>query len=221
MISIDDIRTERRSARPRRRRGVQLALVACASGALAAAVANASNPAPADFHARPLARAFAVLRAPRIADASATPSEPLAGATNEVLAASNSDGSKLFVATQADGDICIIDQEPQSATPGSTGAVRTGLMDVGCSPASAAEQQGGVLTFPATATLPAVAAVLVPNGVTHVDFVLADGTTVSVGVVNNVAWYSSPQLASVQFAVPGGEAVTAGTTPGPAASQGT
>jgi hypothetical protein len=200
---------------------MQLALVAFTSGVLAAAVASASNPSAGAFHARPLVRAFAVLRAPRIADAASAPAEPLAGATTTVLAADNSDGSRLFVATQADGDICIIDQEPQSATPDATGAVRTGLMDVGCSPAAAAEQQGGVLTFPATATLPAVAAALVPSGVTHVDFVLTDGTDVPVAVVNNVAWYSSPQLASVQFAVPGGQDVTAGTTPVAPTSQGT
>jgi hypothetical protein len=208
---------EPRARRPSRGRfGRQLGVVVCLSAVGAAIVGASATGSPASrFHARPLKRDFAVLADARTADASSAelPAEPLTGAASTVFAASNSDGSRLFVSTLTDGEICLIDQEPQSAPDGSAGTVRTGLMNVGCSSPADAEQRGGVLVSPASGTLPAVAAALVPNGVASVDFVLADGTDVTVPVTNNVAWYASTQLTAVQFSVAGGGTIETGTAP--------
>jgi hypothetical protein len=197
-------------------RGVvpRLGAVVAASAGLAVVGASAAGSTSGRFHVRPLARAFGVLGAAHTADASGpAPAEPLANAISTVFAASNSDGSQLFVATLADGEICLIEQEPQTAPIGDADTVRAGLMNVGCSPPADAEARGGVLIAPATGTLPAVAAVLVPNGVTNVDFTLAGGTTVDVPVANNVAWYASSQLTAVSFAIAGVGPVTVGATP--------
>jgi hypothetical protein len=197
-----------------RRFAPQLGIVVAASAGLAVVGASASGSTASRLHLRPLARAFAVLGAARTAGASSVaPAEPLANAISTVFAASNSDGSQLFVATLADGEICLIDQEPQTAPNGDADTVRTGLMNVGCSTPADAEARGGVLIAPATGTLPAVASVLVPNGVANVDFALDDGTTVDVPVANNVAWYASSQLTAVSFAIAGLGSVTVGATP--------
>jgi hypothetical protein len=173
------------------------------------------------FHVRPLSRAFAILREAHSAASIPTPVEPVNGATATVFAASGGDGSQLYVATEANGDICLIDQQPQAGPPGSSSTVRTGLMIVGCSSAASAEQQGGVLIAPASGDLPAVAAALVPNGVTSVTFLQTGGSPVTLPVTNNVVWYASPTLSTVQFVAPNGQTVTDGTTPAalvPAAS---
>jgi hypothetical protein len=180
-----------------------------------AVVGASASGSPARHRPRvlPLTHAFAILRDARVADITPGPAEPLAGSISVVFAASNSDGSQLFVSTQSDGDICLIDQEPQNAETTGSGAARTGVMSVGCSSAADAEEQGGVLISPATSTLPAVAAALVPNGVTSVTFELANGTEVVTPVTNNVAWYASSQLVTVRFTIPGSGTITTGTTP--------
>lgn len=198
-----------------------LTAVAASAGGLALAGTSASGLTRSGFHVRPLTRAFAVLRHAHAADAAVAPAEPLGGSTATVFAATGGDGSRIFVATQANGDICVIDQEPQSGAPGSSASVRTGLMVVGCTTASEAEQQGGVLIAPADAGLPAVATVLVPNGVTSVTFLQSGGEPVTEPVSNNVVWYASSSLSAVQFVTPDGQTVTDGATPAalePAAS---
>lgn len=194
------------------RRALQLAVVVGATSGFALAGAGASGSNARQFHVLPLKRAFAVLRTAHIAQAAPALAEPLTGSTSTVFATSNSDSSQLFVSTQADGDICLIDQEPVGTPTGASGSVRNGMINVGCSSAADAEEQGGVLISPATSTLPAVAAVLVPDGVTSVNFDLANDTTVTEPVVNNVSWYSSPQLKAVQYNIAGAGTVTTGTT---------
>ncbi len=201
------------SARSKRRSYMTklLAVMAC-SACLAAAFALTSGASTRHFHARPLRRTFSVLAAARAAATQGTPSIQYPGAVSTAYAASEADGNRLFVSQQADGDICIIDQEPQSAPPGANGTLRTGAMASGCSTPTGAEQNGGILFQPASGSLPATAAVLVPDGVGEVDFSLSDGTVVKVAVANNVAWYASASLTRVTFDAPGGGEVSAATT---------
>jgi hypothetical protein len=196
-----------------RRRLVRFAVTAAVAAGVAFAQAGGSGIARPAFHAKPLTRAFRILRGPRVAAVEPAPAQPLTGATATDYAASEADGSKLFAATLADGELCLIDQEPSVAPAASATATRTGSMSVACGSASAAEQDGVGLVFPAGGGYPAVAAVLVPDGVTSVSFELQGGGAVDEPVSNNVAWYSSTRLAGVAFTMPGGARVSTSTSP--------
>ncbi|MGD1050016.1 MAG: hypothetical protein ABR947_02970 [Solirubrobacteraceae bacterium] len=209
-----------------------------AGSAGVAAVTSAALATPQHhFRVRPLARAFAVLGEAHRALADAAPAEPIGGANSTVLADSFATGDSVYVATMTDGDICIVDQEPAApagAAPSSTSdqqpaapaaaapSSTSGLMAVGCSHPGPAEQTGMALVAPSAVGSSARITLLLPNGVQSVTFTRADGTTVHQAVVNNVAQYAAPDLASASYVTPSGQGVTDSAAPsaGPALSAG-
>ena len=191
---------------PRRLHLVELALVLMATAGLAFAGSGAAGGVRHPVRLRPLDRAFAIVRDAHLASAQPVLSTPPTGATSTTYAATEPDGSELFAATLVDGEVCLIDQEPQQA--GQPDDVRTGFVGIACGTLAGAELRGIGLVYPSSAAFPAVAAILVPDGVRSVSFELTDGSAVSVPVANNVAWYSSAQLASIVYVMPDGATVS-------------
>jgi hypothetical protein len=145
------------------------------------------------------------------------PREAIGGASSTVPAGTFPTGDKVYVATLESGDICLVDQEP----PAPTGAApndTSGLIAVACSHPAQADQTGTGLAVPSVNGSDARITLLVPNGVRTVAFGDADGTMITQTVVNNVAQYAAPALASASFTTPGGQQATE-TVPTYAGSQ--
>jgi hypothetical protein len=150
------------------------------------------NPTPVPAGSR-----FAVLAHP-VARASATgPYAPPPGAVyaasvgqHEIFALQRS-GPETPGAPEVGAEVCLVDQE------GSDGG------GMACSAAAKAEQEGVELLSIETGTN-LTDAVLVPNGVTSVEFTDHDGSSRTVQVTNNVAVVEDPDLASLHYTVPGG-----------------
>ena len=193
-------------------RSIQLLAVMAGSAGLAVAASAALATPQHHFRVRPLARAFAVLSKAHRAVANSAPAEPIGGASSTVLGASFATGDNVYVATMTDGDICVVDQEPAAAA-GAAPSTTSGLMAVGCSHPGPAEQTGIVLVAPSVTGSKARITLLLPNGVQTVTFGRADGTTVHQAVVNNVAQYAAPDLASASYVTPAGQGVTDSAAP--------
>jgi hypothetical protein len=202
-------RSDRRTAV---RRSIQLLAVTAGSAGVAVAASAALATPAHHYRVRPLARAFAVLGEAHRALADSAPAEPIGGASSTVLAGSFATGDSVYVATMTDGDICIVDQEP-AAPAGAAPSSTSGLMAVGCSHPGPAEQTGMAMVAPAADGSSARITLLLPDGVQTVTFTRADGATVHQAVVNNVAQYAAPDLASASYVTPGGQGVTDSAAP--------
>lgn len=180
------------------RRAFAVAAVAAASSGAAIATADASGTSAAG----PVGAAtFSVFASGLPATGSLAPARPLAGAATTVLAYSG-DGERVYAITTTDGEICVMDEAP------------SGGESVACDPRAQAHG-GTVMTTFGGPHGPRMTA-FVPDGVSTVIFALRDGTQTPVPVVNNVALFASPELASATYVGPDGAVVHA-PVPGQAA----
>jgi hypothetical protein len=199
------------------RRLLQLVATMAASAGLALAGSAAVASSSPRHNARPIASAFSVLREAHSAATGSSLPEPIGGATTTVLAGVYPTGDTVYVDTLQSGDICVVDQEPASPA-GVAPSDTSGLIAVGCSGPTEAEQTGIALLAPSVAGSEARITLLVPNGVQTVVFEQSDGTAITQAVVNNVAEYAARGLISANFVTPGGQDVSEAVPP-TAASQ--
>jgi hypothetical protein len=172
------------------------------TGALAATAHNKST----DHHARadshrlkplPAGLRFSVFSRPvahaTVSGPDALPPGAIYAATvgrHEIFALQRS-GPEVLGAPNVGPEVCVLDRE---------GALGGGMA---CSPTANAEQEGvELLSIETGASL--TDALLLPNGVTSVEFTDRNGSSRTIPVADNVAVVEDPDLESLHYTLPGG-----------------
>lgn len=166
------------------RRIVGICLLALASGACVVGIALASS----SGRAKEPSRAFAIFRARHHLAHRAQ----AGGSSSSTLAYAGPDGQ--VYAIQRGSDLCVLFVDPR------------GVGSEGCAHAADASVHGAGIAVPPLpgSTAPGRIALLVPDKVKHVQFVLDDGTTIDADPANNVAFYSSRALRHAEYVDAGG-----------------
>ncbi len=155
-----------------------VAVAAALTGIITVAFASAENN---DHGSVTAASSFSVL------------SNTTAAKVSGAVLALQQQGVKVYAAQEANGDICVTEENARGAGGQACGhapeAVSKGLSEVVAGPS---------LGEPTRIT------VLVPNGVRSVTFKTTDGSTNAVPVVNNVATESGATLQSATYTLPSG-----------------